>query len=181
MMLRPAAPRPDHETALVPLVPGEGDDGRPRRCRVYAAAAAGASLFALSRGLALAAALLAIFAATLLYLARRLDRHRAEVLAARLGALGETRITHRWCRAGPGAIALADGQVVWLADRSTAYRTVRLTPEQIASVRPRRGWRAWRVALFYRLDPHEVAQRSVICFGRDRAAANAFAAHLTRR
>jgi hypothetical protein len=181
MMLHPAAPPSDHETALVPLVPGEGDDGRPRRCRAYAAVAAAASLLALSRGLAPAAALLVTSAATLLYLARRLDRHRANVLAAQLAASGETRITHRWCRAGPGAIALAEGRIVWLVDRSTAYHPVRLTPEQIAAVRPVRGWRTWRVMLLYRLDPHEVARRSLICFGRDRATAAAFVAHLTLR
>lgn len=181
MMLHPAAPPSDHETAFVPLVPGRGDDGRPRRCRAYAAAAAAASLLALSRGLAPAAALLATFAATLLYLTRRLDRHRADVLAAQLAAISETRVMHRWCRAGPGAIALAEGRILWLVDRSTTYHTVRLTPEQIAAVRPLRGWRAWRVVLLYRLDPHEVARRSLICFGCDRAAADAFLAHLNLR
>ncbi|MBW6530563.1 hypothetical protein KZ820_07425 [Sphingomonas sp. RRHST34] len=181
MMLHPAAPPSDLSPALVPLVPGEGDGGRPRRCRAYAAGAAAASLLALSRGLALAAAVLAVFAGACLYLARRLDRHRADALAERLAAISGTALPHRWCLAGPGAVAVADGKSLWLVDRSTAYQTVRLDPEQIAGVLPRRGRRAWRVALLYRLDPHEGARRSLICFGRDRAAADAFVAHLTRR
>ncbi|MBB3347382.1 hypothetical protein [Sphingomonas sp. BK345] len=181
MMLHPAAPPSDHEPALVPLVPGERADGRPRQCRAYAAVAAAASLLALWRGVALAAAILAAFAGACLYLARRLDRHRAHVLAERLAAISGTALTHRWCFAGPGAVAVAEGPLVWLIDRSTAYQTVQLDPEQIAGVLPRHGWRAWRVTLRYRLDPHEVARRSLICFGRDQAAAEAFVAHLTRR
>ena len=181
MMLRPAAPPSDLEPALVPLVSSERVDGRPRQRRVYAGLAAAASLLALWRGLALAAALAAAFAGACLYLARRLDRLRADVLAQRLAAITGSAFTHRWCFAGPGAVAVAEGPLVWLVDRSTAYQAVRLDPEQIAGVLPQRGWRAWRVALRYRLDPHEVARRSLICFGRDQAAAEAFAAHLTRR
>ncbi|MBW6526886.1 hypothetical protein KZ813_08555 [Sphingomonas sp. RHCKR7] len=181
MMLHRAAPLPDPDPALVPLPPGERAGRYPRRCRVAAAVLAAAALPPLARGASLAAAIMITVAAALLGVARRLDRRRARALAARLAAGCQAAVAHGWCRTGPGAVALAEGRRVWLADRSTAYHIVRLAPEQIAAVRTRRDWRGWRVALFYRLDPHEVARRSSICFGRDRLAADTFVAHLTRR
>jgi hypothetical protein len=180
MMLRPAAPLPDRCSALMPVLTHERGDARPRWCRIGAAIVAAGAL-ALGRTIMPAAVVAAMVAGALLWLGRRLARRRADALAARLAALGDTAVSYRWCRPHPGAIALAEARLVWLVDRSTEYETVRLAPEQIAEVRRVRGWRASRVALYYRLDPHEVARRSLICFGRDRAAADAFAAHLTRR
>ncbi|MBY9063322.1 hypothetical protein K7957_10310 [Sphingomonas yunnanensis] len=178
-MLRRTAPLPDHE--LVPLVSSRRVDESPRWCRVAAAVAAGTALLALGSGLPRAAALAVALAGALLCLLRRVERRHAAALAARLAATGDAAITHRWCRAGPGAIALAEGNLVWLIDRSTAYQVVRLAPEQITAAMLQRDWRGWRVALLYRLEPHEVARRSLICFGRHRAAADALVAHLTRR
>ncbi|MBB3694452.1 hypothetical protein [Sphingomonas sp. BK580] len=181
MMLRPAAPPSDQDAALVPLIADQRVRRLPRRCRAAAAVATGACLVAPWRGLLLAAAVVAALAGALFYLTDRVERHRAAALAARLAELPGTAITYRWRRAGPGAIAIAEGPLVWLVDRTTACQTVRLTDEQIVGVRARRGWRGWSVALLYRLDPHEAARRSLICFGRDRAAADAFVAHLARR
>jgi hypothetical protein len=180
MMLRRAAPLSDEVIALVPLIATRRADPGARWCRAAVAVVAGSALLALWRGVALTAMALGVLAAALAWLAGWFDRHRAAALTSRLAAAGGTVVTHGWSRAGPGAIALAEGDLLWLVDRSTAYQIVRLTAEQIAAAWLRRGWRGWRVALLYRLDPHEAARQSLIHFGHDRAAAQALVAHLTR-